>query len=74
MKIDKMDQWTDSNHGRVGTAEPGRNSFGSSGNTIHNQNHNTSNQLNTLTQSRNKEDLISKPGLVKGNGIHDSSA
>jgi hypothetical protein len=30
-----MDQWTDFNEARVGTAEPGRNSFGSV-NTIHN--------------------------------------
>lgn len=60
MKMEKMDQWTDSNEVRVGTAEPGRNSFGS----VHSSNIlniNEKSQLNTLTQSRNKEELLTMP-------------
>ena len=61
-----MDQWTDSNQIRVGTAEPGRNSFGS----VHNSNNfniNENSQMNTLTQSRNKDNLLTKQpvGLSK---------
>jgi hypothetical protein len=74
MKIEKMDQWTDSNQIRVGTAEPGRNSFGS----VHNSNNfsiNEKNQLNTLTQSRIKEDLLMKPlGSLKATGVNETSA
>jgi hypothetical protein len=75
MKIEKMDQWTDSNQIRVGTAEPGRNSFGSVNNSNGNNfNINEKSQLNTLTQSRNKEELLTKPtGLLKSIGVNETS-
>ena len=70
MKIDNVDQWTDINQVRVGTAECGRNSFGKA---PHPPSHCPQNsQLNTLTQSRNKEELITK-GLAK-NGVNETSA
>jgi hypothetical protein len=61
MKTEKIDEWTDSNQIRVGTAEPGRNSFGSIYNSNALININEKSQLNTLTQIRNKEDLLTKP-------------
>jgi hypothetical protein len=70
MKIDNSEQWTDINQVRVGTAEPGRNSYGNAANPPNHCPQNT--QMNTLTQSRNKEELITK-GLAK-NGANETSA